>query len=69
MAGLPRILIIGIGGTGFEALVQAKRCCFSSMTTRFLLIADYFIFDTVAPKDHGDVPLLRDVEWDSNRST
>ena len=57
----PKILIIGLGGTGFEALVQVKNLwheCEAKIPPHCRLL----YLDAVAPKDYGDAS-LRDLEW------
>jgi hypothetical protein len=60
MASQPRILIIGFGGTGHEALLQAK-LLFNQWPGRVPAHVGFFYLDTVAPKGRGEAS-LRDVE-------
>jgi hypothetical protein len=60
MASQPRILILGIGGTGHQALLQLK-ILFNQWPGKVPAHVGLFYLDTVAPKN-GDKVSLDDVE-------
>ena len=52
MASQPRILVLGFGGTGYEALIELKTL-FAQNPGKVPPHCGLLYFDTVAPKDHG----------------
>jgi tubulin-like protein len=60
MANQPRILVLGLGGTGLEALLQVKTL-FNECPGKVPAYVGLLYLDTVAPKSRADVSLL-DVE-------